>query len=152
MSELSEVMKRLDEKHPGILEPGVTPEYLESISRELPYQLPQEACELYLMADGLGDYVLFWAGRFFCLSESIDLYKELKDYKNFDRDSWFPIMENEGWIYFILGDAQKQERSAVYKIDGGDLMSTYEVEPYLEYSSLAEMVSASMLDTAQTQG
>jgi cell wall assembly regulator SMI1 len=143
MSNMSEAIKLIEEKSPGVLDPGATSEYLESVLCELPYKLPQEVCELYLRADGLVDYVLFWAGRFFCLSDSVNIYKKLRECKNFDA-SWFPIMENEGWIYFIVGSHQQQEASQVYKIDGGDLMSTYDVEPYLEYASLVEMILASI--------
>jgi hypothetical protein len=143
MSDLSEAVKRIEDKYPGVLDSGVTSDYLESMLCELPCQLSQEICELYLIADGLGDYILFWAGRFLCLSEAIDTYKRLRGYKNFDTN-WFPVMENEGWIYFIVGSSEQQQVSQVYKIDGGDLTSSYDAEPYLEYSSLAEMISTSI--------
>jgi hypothetical protein len=145
MSDLSGAIEQIWKKYPKALDSGATSEYLASVVCELPYQLPQEVCELYFIADGLGDYILFWAGRFLCLSEAVDTYKKLREYRNFDI-SWFPIMENEGWLYFIVGSSQQQQTSHVYKIDGADLMSSHDVEPYLEYSNLTEMIRASITE------
>jgi hypothetical protein len=75
MSQLSEVIERLEAKYPGVLEPGAKFEYIESVVREFPYQLPKEAYELYILTDGLGDRVLFWCGNLLCLPEAVDTYR-----------------------------------------------------------------------------
>ncbi|MBD2122367.1 hypothetical protein [Trichocoleus sp. FACHB-262] len=97
MSPLSEAIERLEAKYPGVLELGAKFEYIELVVRELPYQLPKEAYELYLLTDGLGARALFWCGHLLCLSEAVDAYKRLQKYNNFG-SNWFPIMEDEGWL------------------------------------------------------
>lgn len=118
--------------------PRLSYEQIEEITKDYPFQLPQEVCELYQRGNGylpIGidtdttkDWSLwdnYFGGFpdtftiFYPLEEAMNVYRQLTEYRvdgRIDPRS-FPIFSNEMFRYVVLGDEQRQETSPLFIIE-----------------------------------
>lgn len=133
MSSLSEALEFISswvQQHPNsqLLKPGLSYETIQQKVRDLPFELPTEIYDLYLWRNGGLLELLPYPGldyecdyeqihRFFSLDEAINI--AVKDWDN----SWFPLFDTDGNIFFIVGNEEKRRTSPIFCNDEFELPS-----------------------------